>query len=97
MVQRFPSDRLWPWLGCRAGRQAHGEHRTLARLARHRYVAAHHARELPGDGKAKPRAAKAIISVSPMMAFSGVRSSWLTLDTNCDLCSLACWSWRFLS
>jgi hypothetical protein len=27
----------------------------------------------------------------------GVRSSWLTLDTNCDLCSLACWSWRLLS
>jgi putative tryptophan/tyrosine transport system substrate-binding protein len=38
-----------------------------------------------------------IISVSPMMALRGVRSSWLTLDTNCDLCSLACWSWRFLS
>ena len=30
-----------------------------------------------------------IISVSPMMALSGVRSSWLMLDTNCDLCSLA--------
>jgi hypothetical protein len=30
-----------------------------------------------------------IISVSPMMALSGVRSSWLTLETNCDLCSLA--------
>src|SRR5262245_47658834 len=26
------------------------------------------------------------MSVSPMMAFSGVRSSWLTLETNCDLC-----------
>src|SRR5215470_1283665 len=31
------------------------------------------------------------------MALSGVRSSWLMLDTNCDLCSLANWSWRFLS
>src|SRR5262249_29423394 len=30
-----------------------------------------------------------IISVSPMMALSGVRSSWLMLATNCDLCSLA--------
>jgi hypothetical protein len=26
-----------------------------------------------------------IISVSPMMALSGVRSSWLMLDRNCDL------------
>jgi hypothetical protein len=38
-----------------------------------------------------------IISVSPMMALSGVRSSWLMLDTNCDLFSLAICSWRFLS
>src|SRR5262245_58249492 len=38
-----------------------------------------------------------IISVSPMMALSGVRSSWLTLETNCDLFSLASASWRFLS
>src|SRR5215510_5826008 len=30
-----------------------------------------------------------IISVSPMMALSGVRSSWLMLATNCDLCWLA--------
>src|SRR5262249_40233357 len=33
---------------------------TLARLARHGHVAAHHARELARDGKAKPRAAKAL-------------------------------------
>ena len=31
------------------------------------------------------------------MALSGVRSSWLMLETNCDLCSLAYCSWRFLS
>src|SRR5262249_27792216 len=37
----------------------HREYRTLARLARHRHVAPHHARELAGDGKAKPRAAVA--------------------------------------
>src|SRR5215471_10608965 len=36
--------RLW----CRAARQAHREHRALAPLARHRYVAAHHARKLQG-------------------------------------------------
>ena len=30
-----------------------------------------------------------IISVRPMMALSGVRSSWLMLETNCDLFSLA--------
>jgi hypothetical protein len=28
-----------------------------------------------------------IISVKPMIALSGVRSSWLMLVTNCDLCS----------
>ena len=38
-----------------------------------------------------------IMSVSPMMALSGVRNSWLTLETNCDLYSLACCSCRFLS
>jgi hypothetical protein len=26
-----------------------------------------------------------------------LRSSWLMLDTNCDLLSLACWSCRFFS
>src|SRR5262249_13613294 len=47
---------------------------------------------------AKARAAfLTIISVSPIMALSGVRSSWLMLETNCDLFSLACWSCRFLS
>src|SRR5215471_7563882 len=42
-----------------AGRQPHREHRALARLARHRHVAAHHARELAGDSKPEPRAAEA--------------------------------------
>src|SRR6516162_8268587 len=37
-----------------------------------------------------------IMSVKPMMALSGVRSSWLMLATNCDLYSLACWSCWFL-
>ena len=32
-----------------------------------------------------------------MIALSRVRSSWLMLDTNCDLLSLACWSCRFFS
>src|SRR5215469_16125454 len=35
-----------------------------------------------------------IISVKPMIALSGVRSSWLMLATNCDLCWLASSSWR---
>src|SRR5262249_27408377 len=43
-----------------APRQAHCEDRTLAGLARHRYVAAHHARELAREGKAEPRAAEAL-------------------------------------
>src|SRR5213079_2969597 len=38
-----------------------------------------------------------IISVRPMMALRGVRSSWLMLARNWDLCSLASWSWRLLS
>src|SRR6266508_1902378 len=37
------------------------------------------------------------VLVRPVMALSGVRSSWLMLARNCDLCSLACWSWRLLS
>ena len=41
-------------------RQPHRKHRTFARLARHRHVAAHHARELAGDGEAKPGAAEAL-------------------------------------
>src|SRR5262245_42288252 len=40
-------------------RQTHGKDRALPRLARHGHVAAHHARELAGDGKAEPRAAVA--------------------------------------
>src|SRR6516162_3749388 len=43
-----------------APRQAHGEHRTFARLARHRDVAAHHARELAGDGEAETGAAETL-------------------------------------
>src|SRR5215467_3250343 len=51
--------RLWLWLGCRAARQAHHEHRALARLAGHGHVAAHHASELAGDGEPEPRPAVA--------------------------------------
>ncbi len=32
-----------------------------------------------------------------MMAFSGVRSSWLMFARNCDLCWLASASWLFAS
>src|SRR6516165_4806386 len=46
----------------RAGRQAHRKHRALAWLARHRHIAAHHARELAGDGKAEPGAAELLRS-----------------------------------
>src|SRR5882757_5961578 len=41
-----------------AGWQAQGEHRALARLARRRDVAAHHASELAGDGEAQARTAE---------------------------------------
>src|SRR5215469_15851348 len=40
--------------------QPHREHRAFARLARHRHVAAHHARELAREGKPEPRAAEAL-------------------------------------
>src|SRR5215468_7704973 len=55
--QTFRFFRLW--LGCCAAWQTHGEHRALARLARHGHVAAHHARELARDGKAEARPAVA--------------------------------------
>ena len=44
---------------CSRPRQAHGEHRAFAVLARHRHVAAHHARELAGDGEAETGATEA--------------------------------------
>ena len=44
---------------CRASRQPHREHRALARFACHGHIAAHHARKLAGDRKAKPRPAVA--------------------------------------
>src|SRR5215831_785884 len=40
-------------------RQAHREHRALARFARHGHVATHHARELARDGKAEAGSAVA--------------------------------------
>src|SRR5262245_23448339 len=46
----------------RARRQAHRKDRTLARFALHRHVAAHHARELAGDGKPEPGAAELLRS-----------------------------------
>jgi len=48
----------------RAARQAEGEYRALARFARHGHVAAHHARELAGDGKAEPRTPETLCSRS---------------------------------
>src|SRR5262245_44366254 len=43
-----------------AAGQTHRKDRTLARLARHGHVAAHHARELARERKAEPRAAEAL-------------------------------------
>src|SRR5262245_29111780 len=51
-----------------AARQAHRECRTLSRLARHGHVATHHARELAGDGKAQPGAAKVLSGRSVSLA-----------------------------
>src|SRR5215510_10118067 len=41
------------------------------------------------SSRLKSRASSRSISVTPMMAFNGVRSSWLILARNCDLCWLA--------
>src|SRR5262249_36371572 len=46
-----------PRLAFRAARQAHRKHRTLAVLAGHRHIAAHHARKLAGDSESEPCAA----------------------------------------
>src|SRR5262249_13849531 len=43
-----------------ASRQANRKHRSLARLAGEGHVAAHHARELAGDGKSETGAAEAL-------------------------------------
>src|SRR6516162_7738576 len=51
-----------------APRQAHGEHRTFARLARHGHVATHHARELARDGEAEPGAAELLRSCGVSLA-----------------------------
>jgi len=48
----------------------------------------HTAQRFLGFSVPKRAALVYIISVK-MMALSGVRSSWLMLVTNCDLCSLA--------
>src|SRR5215831_2930042 len=53
--QQTEIGRLW-----RAARQAHRKHRAFAQLARYGHVAAHHARELAGDGKAEAGAAEAL-------------------------------------
>jgi hypothetical protein len=47
-------------LAIAAARQSHREHRPLARFARHRHVAAHHARELARYGKAKAGSAEVL-------------------------------------
>src|SRR6266566_2208571 len=51
---------LRPRSGFGAARQAHREHRTLAGLAGHGHVAAHHAREFARDGKAKAGSAEVL-------------------------------------
>src|SRR5512132_2951700 len=51
--QLKPFAKIWS-VRVRTGRQAHGEYRALARFARHRHVAAHHAREFAGDCEPEP-------------------------------------------
>jgi hypothetical protein len=49
-----------PCSGVAAARQPYREHRTRAQFARHRHVAAHHARELAGDCEPETGAAEAL-------------------------------------
>ena len=64
----------------RAPWQAHREHRPLARLARHGHVAAHHARELAGDGKPEAGAAEALRCQGICQSdHSGLRSATTTM------------------
>jgi hypothetical protein len=60
-----PFAKIWSAYVC-ADRQAHREDRALARLARHRHVAAHHARELAREGKTEPGAAVAARGQRPI-------------------------------
>src|SRR5262249_13128908 len=59
-VQQDLGSNLVRGLAVAASGQANREHRALTRFARHGHVAAHHARELAGDGKAETRAAEAL-------------------------------------
>jgi hypothetical protein len=65
-----------------AARQAHCKHRALARLARHCHIAAHHARELAGDGKAEAGAAEALRGRSVGLA-ELLEQAWLAALASC--------------
>src|SRR5262249_46014234 len=83
-------------------RQPHREYRALAPLARHGHIAAHHARELAGDGKPEPSAAELLrgrgIGLAELLeqlclllrrhADSGVRDG--ELDEAAAIAHLAC-------
>jgi hypothetical protein len=59
-------------------RQAHREHRALARLARHGHVAAHHARELARDSEPEPSAAEALSRRGIGLAAAAIASADLS-------------------
>src|SRR5215831_5995431 len=57
-----------PCSGIGTDRQTHYKHRTFAQFARRRHIAAHHARELAGDGKSEPGAAEVLSGRSVSLA-----------------------------
>src|SRR5262245_54846380 len=73
------------WSGWRAARQAHCKDRAFARLARHRHVATHHARELAGDGKPEPRAAE-VLRGRPISLGELLEQLSLLLRSHADPC-----------
>jgi hypothetical protein len=56
----FKSEALADLVHVRVSRQTDREHRSPARLTRHGYVPAHHARKLARDGKPETGAAEAL-------------------------------------
>ena len=70
---------------------------SLIRASRCRAARSTRSSGSSSSSRLKSRASSSSISVTPMMALSGVRSSWLILARNCDLCWLATSSCRLLS
>ena len=68
-------------LGVRTAWQTDGKDRTLARLARHHHVSAHHARELAGNNRPRPVPIAAAHAIQ--LSYTGIISVPRTARANC--------------